>query len=300
MASRNRSLPSGHWVSRSPSSPRLHHKRLFGSFSVALRDDVVLCSRFLFFLFFFRVFIYWSISCVWQPAAHHPIIISSVRLDDTKGTMDIGWMMRPPASTPPPVRWERNDISLVDGKLILRLCSRRCVTSSSSSTSTATVKSGHIFHFNFSTFSAAEFLIRCRVKDKVATASAFPFNAIPNEGRRGEGRGELFMHSNSFLPPSDGNSRSSGTPLDVYLLLFFPFFFFFLFYSHFIDLEIPRRPPPSSPSSSLRSYSLGHDDASSSSSEWWRVPSSSSSFSYSDAPFAIADCGRITRVPSTI
>ena len=40
---------------------------------------------------------------------------------------------------------------------------------------------------------------------------------------------------------------SSGTPLDVYLLLFFPSFFFFLFYSHFIDLEIPRRPPPSSP-----------------------------------------------------
>ena len=99
------------------------------------------------------------------------------------------------------------------------------------------MKSGHIFHFNFSTFSAAEFLIRCRVKDKVATASAFPFNAIPNEGRRGEGRGELFMHSNSFLPPSDGNSISSGTPLDVYPLLFFPSFFFFLFYSHFIDLD---------------------------------------------------------------
>ena len=101
----------------------------------------------------------------------------------------------PCASTPPPVRWERNYISLIDGKLILRLCSRRCVTSSSSSTSTATVKSGHIFHFNFSTFSAAEFLIRCRVKDKVATDTASAFLFCKTKGRAERGRVGRIIHA---------------------------------------------------------------------------------------------------------
>ena len=148
----------------------------------------------------------------------------------------------------------------------------------------------HLFH-SFVLFDVYfYFLSKCKSSSCHCLRSYYANQWKGVEEQGGKGRIIHAFKLSSTFSSAAPLERAAATPLDVYLLLLFNsssgaflLLLSILFQFHWLGLLF------------LRSYSVGHDDDTT-----WRSFFFFSKFLFCVGNFAIADCGPITRVLSTI